>query len=169
MFKTQKLMMIFTCFLVSACLGEEANTPNNEPEQLENSPPAVPVPTVLGTSLDRPEAKTLPATSDVGGEGQPEIRPEPAELRGKEIGWVEKKFGAPTFLRWEKNIRIMQYKSSACVFDMFFYETGVDRSLILRHFDARSPEGATLQPRGCIASLLPNHQWATGIDIPQGQ
>ncbi len=163
----QTFILITACLVVSAC-DLEANTPNTVPDRLENPPPAVPVPTVMGTSLNTPEAKTLPATSDVGEEGQPEIRPEPAELTGKEISWVGQKFGAPAFLRWEKNIRVMQYKSSHCVFDMFFYETGADRSLILKHFDARDPEGATLQPRQCIASLLPNHQWATGIDIPNG-
>ena len=146
----------------------DLSKPTIVPEQLEETPPAVPVPAVMGTSLDALDTEIAPATSDVGEEGKPEIRPEPEELTGKEISWVEQKFGKPTFLRWEKSIRVMQYKSSTCVFDMFFYETGADRSLILKHFDARDPLGANLPERQCIASLLPNHQWATGIDVPIG-
>ncbi len=74
MFKTPKLIIISSCLLVSACLGEGVNTSNTVPDQLENAPPAVPVPAVMGSSLSAIDAETLPATSDVGEEGKPEIR-----------------------------------------------------------------------------------------------
>jgi hypothetical protein len=164
MIKHQIKLIFVASLMVSGCQLDAA-IPEPAPDLLEDIPPAVPVPMVMGTSLDKIDAVPAPATSDVGDEGKPEIRPEPTELMGKEIGWVEQKFGSPDFLRWEKKIRIMQYHSSSCVMDMFFYEEGADRSLILKHFDARDRVGATIAPRPCIATLLPNHQWARGIDI----
>lgn len=79
----------------------------------------------------------------------------PDQLLGQGEPWVVAKLGQPKFARADLDASIWQYKSTACVLNVFLYADLKDANAPARvlHFDARDVNGQNTDRAACLASL----------------
>lgn len=72
---------------------------------------------------------------------------------GQSAGNLQALFGAPDLDVREATARKLQYASSICVLDAYLYPPAQGREPIVRHVDARLPNGDDFDRASCIAAL----------------
>ncbi len=84
--------------------------------------------------------------------------PAPSSLSGLDPGQVVDLLGPPPFKRRDNPAEIWQYRSPACVLDLFLYRTGKSGPFRVRHFEARGRGKNGVSEKDCFHSLLKAHQ-----------
>lgn len=76
----------------------------------------------------------------------------PAELVGLTEAEVERRLGAPGFVRRDAGAQIWQYGGEACLLDLFLYRDA--GAYAVRHAELRRRENQTLADSACLADAL---------------
>jgi len=92
--------------------------------RLASAPPAVPI---LDTGLER--------------------------VMGKDARALQILFGDPDLDVREPPARKLQYASTICVLDAYLYPPAAGQEPVVRHIDARLPDGTSFDRASCIAAL----------------
>jgi hypothetical protein len=87
------------------------------------------------------------------GKPAPTVSLDPAKLRGHTAEGLSSLLGEPTLVRREAEVEIWQYRSGACVLDLFLYPDGSRHKVI--HLEARDNKAAgRLSTRACLDQVL---------------
>ena len=89
-----------------------------------------------------------------GGQEVVEAMPKAERLLGLRPADIKQLLGPAAFVRWEGRAQLAQYKSSACVFDVYFYEPEPGRGYQARHLSARTSSGESYDLGACLQTLL---------------
>lgn len=125
----RKFMMTLCVLALSACAGDQPAPMKDT--QIKAAPKVVSKPTVV--------PKPLPKANSVLGEN-------PAA--------VFKILGEPRLIRREIKTYIMQYESSACLFDIVFHAANTDSDYQAKYLSARNDSGEKMDNDTCFHDLL---------------
>ncbi len=87
-----------------------------------------------------------------GGNAAPPPVDSPTELVGLTEAEVERRLGAPGFVRRDAGAQIWQYGGEACLLDLFLYRDA--GAYAVRHAELRRRDGRTLADPACLADAL---------------
>ena len=76
----------------------------------------------------------------------------PTQLAGLTIHEVVQHFGRPALQIQEGNSLKLQFRSSYCVLDAYFYPS-TGNQLRVTHVDTRTPSGSAVSQAACISAL----------------
>lgn len=78
-------------------------------------------------------------------------------MKGSE---VEHLFGAPDFVRRDRQSRLWRFHGEACVFDMFLYPAAAEGDMAVRHVEARDGAAAPVPSDGCLQAVISRRRGA---------
>ena len=84
----------------------------------------------------------------------PPIDADPAQLLKMAPAALRARLGEPIQQRREAKGRVWQYRSKACVLDIFLYPDGAEASPRVTYLEARDRAGAPVATRGCLEKIL---------------
>jgi hypothetical protein len=96
----------------------------------------------------RPLPVNLPGSAGVG----LAFGGDPDALIGREAAEIRRALGPPQLVRRDAPAEIWQYRTQACVLDLFLYEEA--RELRVAYLEARDQEARAVPARPCFASVL---------------
>lgn len=131
-------ILLGASILVSACA---TNLPQITPEE-------IPLPVLRARPTSDVEKELMEAEPIEG------FQIEDQKLLGLEPKATEKLFGVASFVRWEGNATIRQYKSNACILDIVFYEEFSGAPFRVTHFESRSQSGEGIEIKNCIEGFF---------------
>lgn len=138
----------------------------NETPVTEPAPKTAPTAPVISAPADAPAAETPaeetpPGKSAGGGEAAPRLAmrsvkklapPDPRRLIGMGQEDVAGLLGPPAFERKDDPALVWQYRSAACILDVFLYLDGAAYSVA--HFEVRGPSVVEVDRKACFLGLL---------------
>lgn len=146
------LLPLLLSLLVAAC-SAPSPTPETSPEP---APPIQQAP---------PPAESPPAEITL-----PPALPDSGLLLGLEPRQMQDVLGAPGLVRREGAAQVMQFRDGDCVLDVTFYEESPGGAFRAEHLSSRKTDGAPITPQQCLAVILPDGRYPTGLfpeqDLP---
>lgn len=144
----QFLLLVFVAIGLLGCGGTVQKTADTGQDQ---QAPAAVAPATLPAEPEKPAAvASLPAPPRT-----PDFSPEerdPSRLLALGRGDLSSILGKPAFIRREMAAVVWQYRTEACVLDLFLYE--LNHALAVTYYEFRPRRDAELARDDCFVSLL---------------
>ena len=97
----------------------------------------------------------LALTACVQTAGTPSSPPaDPEALLGQSTDAVAAELGAPEIRRREPPVEVWQYRSDACVFDVYFDSPDGRTTPVVVYYEARSRNAGPTDPPGCLGEIV---------------
>ena len=133
-------------FLLAGCMGASSAPAPSTPSPEVAAPEIAAIQTGAETPLPIAEPPPPPA-------------PEPNRLSGLNPKQVQALMGPPSLVRRDGAVQVMLFETSACVFEIIFYEPTPDTHFRAEQINARSRTGTDTNVQTCLIGVLPSGQW----------
>ncbi len=116
---------------------------------------------LVGCAAPQQEAKIVPAFGHVSTPAQPSLPPlpvgvSPAEVMGLDRLAVQKLLGDPGMVRREPPGEVWQYRTAACVLDIFLYDQASGARVLYAEARTRTAEPAPTD--SCVGHVISTRQ-----------
>lgn len=142
-----RIVKLTPLLFLAACMG------GGEPAPVIEAPIQTPEPAPQVAAVETaPVVEEAPALP----------KPEPDRLAGLNPKQVQALMGEPSLVRRDNNVQVMLFETSACVFEIVFYEPDPDSHFHADRMNARTRSGTDMDLQTCLVDVLPGGQWLDG-------
>lgn len=99
----------------------------------------------------------------------PPPEPEAGDLLKLEPKTVQALLGAPTLVRRDGHVQLMQFSAENCRLDVVFYEDVTGAPFEASHVEARDLAGASIDTDACLSEILGGEDWPAEFRATLGE